>query len=175
MQDRLCLYEIVWDRIYGTKEQYGEFKTQWVQARVNEINAILERGINWNNLTWTTTEELEELYKPLPVFECGCAGQQPIFQESCSSVLSKISPATPECQTQKRNEKVFYGTPELESKVWGNRLASFSPELQVQLKGTDLWDTFIRYYLVALVLNLSLKPNNLQYRHANLNPLLTSN
>jgi hypothetical protein len=129
IQDCVCLYEIVWDGTHGTEEQCGEFESQCIQTGVNEINAMLERGVNWNDLTWTTAEELEELYKPLPVAGYGCARQRPIFhEESCTGEPLDIA-CSCKRQARKGKEKVVYGTTEPESKTWRNRLVSLSPEL----------------------------------------------
>lgn len=149
MEIRRDLYRKVWD---GLHSQYPEthecfkfqcfqrgvvdpethkcFKFQCFQRGVVELKSLLDRGVEWEALTWKTFGDFEVLYEPLPVSGRGCAGENIIHAESFVHARTpryKVIYGTPspECEPWKEDER---GSPELEL-MRENRAASRSPEL----------------------------------------------
>jgi hypothetical protein len=138
MKSRCDLYQEVWNGLHSPDPETRKlFKYQCFQRGVVELKSLLERGVEWEALTWDTFKDFEALYERLPVSGRGCAGQDIIHAEKfvCARTPEykpwrkeeRVIYGTPECEPWKEEERVIYGNPELELRE--NRVASRSPEL----------------------------------------------
>jgi hypothetical protein len=112
MKTRCELYRELWNGTQGTAEEFRKFHYKWLGRGTAEINSILKTGVEMEELAWDSCREFKELYAPLPVFDCGCAGQK--FTEATNLTASMVPVGSPVCKQRKVEERVIYGTPECE-------------------------------------------------------------
>ncbi len=126
MKYRCDLYRQVWNGLYSLDpETYESFKYQCFQRGVVELKFLLDRGVEWEALTWETFGDFEGLYEPLPVSGRGCVGQNIIHTESF------VCARTPEYKYWRKEVRVIYGTPSPECEPWKEDERG-SPELELR-------------------------------------------
>jgi len=127
MKSRCDLYREVWDGLHSPDpETHNWFRYQCFQKGVVELKSLLERGVEWEALTWETFVDFEGLYEPLPVSGRECVGRNIIHEESF------VCPRTPEYKPWRKEERVIYGTPECEPSRKEERVVFGSPELELK-------------------------------------------
>jgi len=111
MKTRCELYREVWNGTQGTAEEFQKFHYKWLRREAAEINSILKTAVEIE-LEWGSFSEFKELYAPLPMFDCGCAGQK--FTEATSLTASMVPFGSSARKPHRVKERVIYGTPECE-------------------------------------------------------------
>ena len=123
---RCDLYQQVWDGLHSLDPETHEcFKYQCFQRGVVELKFLLDRGVEWEALTWETFGDFEGLYESLPVSGRGCVGQNIIHAESF------VCARTPEYKYWRKEVRVIYETLSLECESWKEDERG-SPELELR-------------------------------------------